>query len=161
MGAATLSASFATYMVVVGPGHVGVQTAADFGVLAHLGPRTMPADSRVTPLLQGSSEGGRTLASADARPAPAAQGAGSVDFAPTGSVEHEAGQAAQGDAPTLRDFILRDVFDGKALVETRSSLTLVSPGTVLDGAGEVLAIRKQGEGWVVATSKGVIVSPAR
>ncbi len=167
IGAATVSASFAAYMVVVGPSHVRFPSAANFGVLAHLGPRSLPPDSHVTPLLQGRSD--RLPMSADAGgnavpSAPAASGSG-VDFAPTGTVEPGASRepaaadpARDAGPPTLKTFILRDVFDNKALVESRDGITLIAPGSVLEGAGEVLAIQRHGDAWVVTTSKGIIAA---
>ena len=50
---------------------------------------------------------------------------------------------------------------GKALVESRSSLSVVKPGSMLDGAGEVLSIEKRGERWVVLTQNGVIAGQKR
>ncbi|HEX4766520.1 MAG TPA: hypothetical protein VH414_09605 [Lichenihabitans sp.] len=169
VGAATVSASFAAYMVVVGPSHVRFPSAANFGVLAHLGPRSLPPDSHVTPLLQGRSERLPMTAAAggDAATSSTPAGGGGVDFAPTGSVDqgapHEpaaADPARDAGPPTLKTFILRDVFDDKALVESRDGITLVAPGSVLEGAGEVLAIQRRGDAWVVTTSKGIIAAAA-
>ncbi len=168
VGAATVSASFAAYMVVIGPSHVRFPSAANFGVLAHLGPRSLPSDSHVTPLLQGRSD--RLPMTADAGgngTSPSAPAGSGVDFAPTGSVEPGAvrehavaSPAADAGPPTLKSFILRDVFDDKALVESRDGITLVAPGSTLEGAGEVLAIQRRGDAWVVTTSKGIITAAA-
>ena len=61
----------------------------------------------------------------------------------------------------LPGFTVRDVFDGHALVESRSSLSVVKPGSVLDGAGQVLSIERRGDLWVVLTDKGLIAGVRR
>lgn len=61
----------------------------------------------------------------------------------------------------LPGYVLRDVFDGKALVESRNALSLVAPGSTIDGAGEVLAIERRGDRWIVATTRGLIGAPSR
>jgi hypothetical protein len=53
-------------------------------------------------------------------------------------------------------YVLRQVEDGIAFIESRDGLRTVAPGQVLPGAGKVRAIEKRGEKWVVVTSGGVI-----
>lgn len=54
-------------------------------------------------------------------------------------------------------YVLRDVYRGAALVETRSGrLVEVVPGMRLPGAGRVRSIERQRGKWVVITSAGVI-----
>lgn len=54
-------------------------------------------------------------------------------------------------------WVLRDVYDGLALVESRrGGLREVAPGEYLPGMGEVRSIARHGHSWVVLTSRGVI-----
>ena len=160
VGAATASAGFATYALVFSTGEV--VPSGNFNVFArsdrpyqavgaqHAGPKT------ATP-----GGGDAPTETADR---------GGVDFAPTGSVAGSAPPEGAGaaarlrggpDGPSLPGFTLRDVFDGKARVESRASLSVVKPGSMLDGAGEVLSIEKRGERWVVLTRNGVIAGQRR
>lgn len=57
----------------------------------------------------------------------------------------------------LEGYILRDVEDGWALVETRYGRVVeVSSGQTIPGLGRVEAIEKRGRQWVVVTPKGFI-----
>lgn len=158
LGTASLSASFAAYMLAFGPAS-GVPSAADFGLFARMRPSARLADTQVSRLLaappQPSAVAGGTVTSASAPV---------VDFAPTGSVIRKADAnldpAAVPPGPsseaTLRSFILRDVFDGRALVESPSALTLVAKGSVIAGAGKVLSIERRAGRWTVVTTEGII-----
>lgn len=54
-------------------------------------------------------------------------------------------------------WMLRDVYDGLALVEGRGgALREVAPGEHLPGMGEVRSIERRGRAWVVLTSRGAI-----
>ena len=58
---------------------------------------------------------------------------------------------------TVGGWVVRDVYDGMALVEARrGDLREISPGEYLPGAGEVRSIERRGRSWVVLTSQGVI-----
>lgn len=58
---------------------------------------------------------------------------------------------------TLGNWIVRDVYDGIALVEGREGgVREVAPGEFLPGAGEVRSIQRRGRAWIVVTSRGVI-----
>ena len=150
ISAATVSASFAGYMVVIGPGLSGPHTG--FPVLAAF-------DRRPHRLLTSPPE-----VSVPPSPAPAARAdaglAPDLDFTPTGTVTPAAQPSQRAGvspkAPLLTTFTIRDVFDGKALIETRNRLELVGPGAILQGAGQVLAIRRGEKGWVVETTGGVV-----
>ena len=163
--AAAASAGFAVYMVVVGPG-LG-HHRSDFGLFATL---THPqvSDAQALPPFHGAPSHARAPG---ADPVPSATAAsGPIDFAPTGTVtpaddkrpaDPTAKDPGQTGAVTLPGFVLRDVFDGKALVESRSALTLVAPGSTLEGAGQVLSIERRGESWVVTTTTGIISATAQ
>jgi hypothetical protein len=60
--------------------------------------------------------------------------------------------------PILEGWILRDIFNGRAMVEGRSGLYEVGPGSTLPGVGKVEAVKRQDGRWVVVTGKGLIVS---
>lgn len=65
----------------------------------------------------------------------------------------------QHDRPTVvSGWVLREVFDGAAMVESRHGLYEVVPGANLPGLGRVQTIRRQDGRWVVVTPKGIIVS---
>ncbi len=57
----------------------------------------------------------------------------------------------------VEGWVLRDVYDGLALVESRNKrLHEVAPGQSLPGVGRVEAIERRGKAWFVVTQKGVI-----
>ncbi len=59
----------------------------------------------------------------------------------------------------LPDWIVHDVRNGHALVESRySGLFAVSAGSVLPGIGRVDMIKRQDGHWVVLTARGTIIS---
>jgi hypothetical protein len=59
----------------------------------------------------------------------------------------------------LQDWIVHDVQNGHALVESRySGLFAVSAGSVLPGIGRVDVIKRQDGHWVVMTARGTIIS---
>ena len=53
-------------------------------------------------------------------------------------------------------YVLRNVRDGVALVESRAGLREVLPGDNLPGAGRVRSIERRGRQWVVITTNGLI-----
>ncbi len=63
-----------------------------------------------------------------------------------------------GRLPTLDDWVLRDVGNGGALIESRRGMFEVYAGDPVPGLGRVDAIRRQDGHWVVVTSRGLIVS---
>jgi hypothetical protein len=65
----------------------------------------------------------------------------------------------QQDKPSVvSGWVLREVYDGAAMVESRYGLYEVVPGANLPGLGRVQTIRRQDGRWVVVTPKGIIVS---
>ena len=59
----------------------------------------------------------------------------------------------------LQDWIVHDVQNGRALVESRyGGLFDVSPGSILPGIGRVDVIKRQDGHWVVLTARGTITS---
>lgn len=65
----------------------------------------------------------------------------------------------QARPPIVEGWVIRDIFDGRAMVESRShGIYEVGPGAPLPGVGRVEAVRRQDGRWVVVTPKGLIVS---
>ncbi len=62
-------------------------------------------------------------------------------------------------APILDGWVLRDLFNGGALIQSpRNGVLEVVPGDNVPGLGRIDAIRRQDGRWVVVTSRGLIVS---
>jgi hypothetical protein len=78
---------------------------------------------------------------------------------PATSASDPAAESRRSTAP-LKGYVVRDVFDGMALVESPYGLTLVKPGSVLLGAGQVTGMEMRAGKWVVLTSQGVIGAAA-
>ena len=57
--------------------------------------------------------------------------------------------------------VVREVRRGTAFIEGRMGVIEVDQGDIVPGLGRVEAIRKQDGRWVVVTSRGLILSPAR
>ncbi len=60
-------------------------------------------------------------------------------------------------------WVVRDVYQGVALIEGRRGTLEVVPGVSIPGAGVVKSIDRHGSGWTVTTTKGVVAyaAPAR
>jgi hypothetical protein len=58
----------------------------------------------------------------------------------------------------IQGWVLRDVYDGIALVEGHGGYREVAVGEAIPGVGRVEAIERHGRHWVVVTSQGVIAS---
>jgi hypothetical protein len=71
--------------------------------------------------------------------------------------EREARTAADRKLPE-NGYVLREVYNGIAVVEGRRGLMEVGPGDTLPGAGRVRSIERRNRQWVVVTSNGVIDS---
>ena len=159
VGAATASASFAAYMLAFGPSEL--VPGGGFTIFASYDRRPQVAQPSMGPT-HGSSAVSQVAEGSPVRADPGHPDA--VDFTPTGSIAPAADDVvapksaprSEPDGKSLPAFNLRDVFDGQALVESRSSISVVKPGSMLDGAGEVLSIEKRGEHWVVLTANGII-----
>lgn len=83
----------------------------------------------------------------------------------TGSVPDRAAAAAaaaakdQSKPVIVEGWVLRDIYGGRALVESRrGGLYEVAAGGTLPGIGKVETITQQNGRWVVVTPKGLIVS---
>jgi uncharacterized protein YidB (DUF937 family) len=56
----------------------------------------------------------------------------------------------------ITNWVVRDVHDGIALVESPRGSIEVAPGKIIPGAGTVKSIERRGGGWIVITSRGLI-----
>jgi hypothetical protein len=56
----------------------------------------------------------------------------------------------------LTNWVVRDVYDGIALVEGPQGALEVMPGDTIPGAGMVKSIERRGAGWIVLTSRGMV-----
>ncbi|MGB6325886.1 MAG: YidB family protein [Methylocella sp.] len=58
----------------------------------------------------------------------------------------------------ITNWVVRDVYNGIALVESPRGSIEVAPGETIPGAGMVKSIERRGGGWIVITSRGLIDS---
>jgi hypothetical protein len=66
---------------------------------------------------------------------------------------------AEAKAMPIEGWVLREVYDGVALIEGRNKrLIEIAPGQSLSGIGRVESIERRGRSWVVVTTRGVITS---
>lgn len=95
------------------------------------------------------------------RPAPAAAAA-AVQKQPQVSIASAKpstdAEEGQRRPRLITNWVVRDVYDGLALVESPRGTIEVAPGEILPGAGRVKSIERRGSGWVVITSEGVVDS---
>lgn len=62
-------------------------------------------------------------------------------------------------SPVLHDWIVRNVRNGRAMVETRyGAMFLVASGGMLPGVGRVAEIKREKGEWIVVTERGLITS---
>jgi uncharacterized protein YidB (DUF937 family) len=67
--------------------------------------------------------------------------------------------ASAASTPQLiTDWVVRDVYNGVALVEGPRGSIEVAPGEIIPGAGMVKSIERRGRGWIVITSRGLVDS---
>ena len=82
----------------------------------------------------------------------------------TGSLAAAPPPAPSSEAPKLtdrilQDWVVQDVQDGRALVESRyGGVFDVGAGSILPGVGRVDAIKRQDGQWIVLTARGTITS---
>jgi hypothetical protein len=65
---------------------------------------------------------------------------------------------AKGHLQLITNWVVRDVYDGIALVESPRGSIEVAPGEIIPGAGMVKSIERRGAGWIVITSRGLVDS---
>ncbi|WGJ15619.1 hypothetical protein QEV83_04950 [Methylocapsa sp. D3K7] len=64
----------------------------------------------------------------------------------------------QRNPQLITNWVVRDVYDGIALVESPRGSIEVTPGETIPGAGTVKSIERRGAGWIVITSRGLVDS---
>jgi hypothetical protein len=70
-----------------------------------------------------------------------------------------AGPGSRQSRPQLiTNWVVRDVYDGIALVESPHGSIEVTPGETIPGAGTVISIERRGAGWIVITNRGLVDS---
>ena len=92
-----------------------------------------------------------------------------IDPMTTGSITPSVGKASDGlagsgdggvgfdpSARKLPGFVLRDVFEGMALVEGTDGVRAIRPGFTLPEGSKVTAIERHAGKWVVLTTGGII-----
>jgi len=67
-------------------------------------------------------------------------------------------QNGQRNPQLITNWVVRDVYDGIALVESPRGSIEVTPGETIPGAGTVRSIERRGDSWIVITSRGVVDS---
>ena len=101
---------------------------------------------------KGQAEQRKTIAAAAASTAHAAQ-----DI--TGSIVKP--QTVEPNAALknsiVQGWVLRRVYDGAALIESRDGIIEVEPGIIAPGLGRIEAIKRQDGRWVVVTARGLII----
>ncbi len=65
---------------------------------------------------------------------------------------------AKGHPQLITNWVVRDVYDGIALIESPRGSIEVAPGEIIPGAGMVKSIERRGAGWIVITSRGLVDS---
>ena len=60
--------------------------------------------------------------------------------------------------PVIEGWVVRDVYNGAAMIQNRAGVIQVIPGDVLPGLGRIEQVRRQDGRWMVVTSRGLIVS---
>jgi hypothetical protein len=98
---------------------------------------------------------------AAAAPAPAKEVTGTVPQQAAAAAAPAPAAPAKPEVarlPTVEGWVLRDVANGSALIESRRGMYEVYAGDPIPGLGRVDAIRKQDGRWVVVTSKGLIIA---
>jgi hypothetical protein len=94
------------------------------------------------------------------KPAPAPAQVASASQDVTGSVTPKPAAKPNdlGRLPTVEGWVLREVYDGGAVIVGREGTFEVYAGDPVPGLGRVDAIRRQDGRWVVVTNRGLIVS---
>jgi hypothetical protein len=109
--------------------------------------------AKIAPLMDRLERAEKQANAVASNPKPAAAPAAPSEPAQTGSIDAK----PQAKQAVLEGWVLRDIYDGVALVEgPNHRLHEVAPGQAVAAIGRVEAIERRGKAWVVVTSKGVI-----
>lgn len=66
--------------------------------------------------------------------------------------------SAKKEPALITSWVVRDAYDGLALIENARGSIEVALGETIPGAGTVKAIERRGDGWIVITNRGLIDS---
>jgi hypothetical protein len=89
----------------------------------------------------------------------AAETTGSIAAAPPAAASAPAPEPAKSADRILPDWIVQDVQNGRALVESRNGgMFDVGAGSFLPGVGRIDSIKRQDGQWIVLTARGTITS---
>jgi hypothetical protein len=67
-----------------------------------------------------------------------------------------ASKSAARPSPAASAYVLREVYDGAAVIESSAGRRKVGVGETVPGIGKIQAIEMRNRRWVVVTSSGVI-----
>jgi hypothetical protein len=126
--------------------HDNATRAADLTArLEKLEKKPAPVIAAAAPALVAPAPGPTTLS----------QQAATLPMPP--AVSRDATGSIAPTRPVLKGWIVRDVFNGVAMVEGRFGERDVAVGDMLPGAGRVERIERRGRDWAVVTSLGTII----
>ena len=92
---------------------------------------------------------------------PLASKAPATKIASAEPTKAQAEVAEQAPKPqVISNYVVRDVYEGVALIEGRRGTMEVVPGVGIPGAGVVKSIDRKGNGWTVTTTKGLLAYAA-
>lgn len=112
------------------------------------------------------SEASREQAKVEpSRTEPSAKDARAIPEPPAKPTKLASAEATPSGADTdkpqvIAGWVVRDVYQGVALIEGKRGTMEVGPGDAIPGAGVVKTIERHGTGWTVTTTKGQFASAA-
>jgi hypothetical protein len=81
--------------------------------------------------------------------------------AAAGAAQPHAEEKTPPKPPIASDWVIRDVFQGRALVANRRGVFEAAPGLRLPGLGRVESVTREKGRWVVTAEKGIITTMRR
>jgi hypothetical protein len=153
-------AGFAHFYYPIAPAAENVQVSADSTALQQLKGELAALKTEVDSTMRGTNGQYSKIADRLDRLDQHFAAASSSDM--TGSIASStAAESTQPKIPDriLQDWAVRDVQNGRALVESRfGGIFDVGAGSVLPGVGRVDSIKRQDGQWLVLTARGTITS---
>jgi hypothetical protein len=120
-----------------------------------------PANAQAAPAPKALLQAALQPPASTAPPAPPVDPDLRTGSIPDQNVEGGKSEPPKTDAKAMpiEGWVLREVYDGVALIEGRNKRLLeIAPGQSLSGIGRVESIERRGRSWVVITTRGVITS---
>jgi hypothetical protein len=119
--------------------------------------RRLAASGEVTGAL-GEAHASPPSGAAPSAPAAAPPAATAAAATAAAAASAAAGAPAKPkQPPVVEGWVLRDVYDGSALIQGRGGLVAVMPGDSVPGLGRVEAVKRQDGRWVVVTARGLVM----